>query len=55
VSAAYSKVSAAMQSISGMAGSDPAAQEWGAGFDEFLAQVPRPITRRWARSRIAPS
>lgn len=39
VSAAYSKVSAAMQSISGMAGSDPAAQEWGAGFDEFLAQV----------------
>ncbi len=39
VSASYTKVSAAMQSIGGMAGSDPAAQEWGAGFDEFLAQV----------------
>ena len=39
VSAAYTKVSTAMQSISGMAGSDPAAQEWGEGFDEFLSQV----------------
>lgn len=35
----YSKVSAAMGSIGGMAGSDPAAQDWGHGFDSALARA----------------
>lgn len=39
VSAAYDTVHAAMGSIGGMAGSDPAAREWGAQFDKGLASA----------------